>query len=109
MAKQQKQSTKQKASERTLEEIKVQSGKLVERVREIIEEGNARRIVIKKDGRSVMEIPLSVGVGGATAAVLLHPTLAAIGAFASLATDIRILVERRPEETNELPESSSAQ
>ena len=81
----------------TLEEIKVRGNQLGERLREIIEEGNARRIIVKKEGRSVMELPLSVGVGGAAAALVLSPTLAAIGAFASLASDLSIAVEREHE------------
>lgn len=78
----------------TLQEIKVKGNQLVDKVRDIIEEGNARRIIIKKDGRSVMEFPLSVGLGGAAAAILISPTLAAIGAFASLVSDVQIVVER---------------
>lgn len=78
----------------TIQEIKVKGNQLIDRVRDIIEEGNARRIIIKKDGRSVMEFPLSVGVGGAAAAILISPTLAAIGAFASLVSDVHVVVER---------------
>lgn len=81
-------------TEQALKEIKIRGNQLVDRVREVIEEGNARRIIVKKDGRTVMEFPLAVGVGGAAAAILLSPTLAAIGAFASLASDIHIVVER---------------
>ena len=81
-----------------MEEIKVKGNQLVDKFREIVEEGNARRISIRKDGKTVMEFPLSVGVGGATAAILLSPTLAAIGAFASLVSDVHVVVERRKEE-----------
>lgn len=77
-----------------IQEMKVKGHQLVDKAREVIEEGNARRLIIKKDGRIVMEFPLSVGVGGATAALLLSPTLAAIGAFAALATDVTIAIER---------------
>lgn len=80
-----------------LQEIKVRGNQLVDKVRDVLEEGNARRIIIKKDGRSVMEFPLSVGVGGAAAAILLSPTLAAIGAFASLASDVQLVIERHVE------------
>lgn len=83
-----------RSADQTLQEIKIKGNQLVDRVREVVEEGNARRIIVKKDGRTVMEFPLSVGVGGAAAAILLSPTLAAIGAFASLASDIHIVVER---------------
>lgn len=77
-----------------LEEIKVKGNQLVDKFREIIDEGNARRVSIRKDGRTLMEFPLSVGVGGATAAILLSPTIAAVAAIASLVSDVNIVVER---------------
>ena len=77
-----------------LEEIKVRGNQLVDKVRDIMEEGSARSLSIKKDGRTVFTIPLTVGVGGAAAAIFLHPTLAALGAFAALVTDVTIEVER---------------
>lgn len=84
------------------ERIEVKSGRLVDKVREIIEEGNARRIIIRKDGRTVLEFPLSVGVGGATAALLLAPTLAALGAFAALVSEVEVIIERPPEATSDM-------
>ena len=95
----------------TYEEIKARGSDLAERVRELIDEGNARRIIIKKEGKSVMEFPLSLGVGGAAAAVLIAPTIAAIGAFASLATDIRIVIEKEkanPGDKTSPPEATIA-
>lgn len=74
--------------------ITVKSNRLVDKVREIMEEGNARRIIIRKEGRTVMEFPLSVGVGGATAAIVLAPTLAAVGAFAALVSEVEVIIER---------------
>jgi len=78
----------------SMDEIKVKSGELVDKVKEIIEEGNARRVIIKKEDRTMLEFPLSVGVGGATAAIFFTPVLAAVGALAALVTDVKILVER---------------
>ena len=92
--------TRRKA-DKALQEIRVKGNQLVDRVREVIEEGNARRILVKKDGRTVMEFPLSVGVGGAAAAILLSPTLAALGAFASLASDIHVVIEHNDPEGGE--------
>ncbi len=80
----------------SLEEIKAKGSEIVDKVREIIEEGNARRIIIKKDDRTVMELPLSVGVGGVTAAIWFAAPLAAVGAFAALVSDVRIFIERMP-------------
>jgi hypothetical protein len=73
------------------EEHKVSGDKVIEKVKQIIHEGNVRRIIIKNDdGRTLIEIPLSVGVVGA----LLLPVWAAIGAVAALVTNCSIVVER---------------
>lgn len=80
--------------EKVTQEMKVKGNQLVDRVRGIIEEGNARRISIRKEGRSLIELPLSVGVGGATAALLISPMLAAVGAVAALVSDVEVVVER---------------
>ncbi len=96
------QTDKKSKQNATFEEIKARGEDLAQRVRDLIDEGNARRIVVKKDGRPVMEFPLSVGVGGAAAAVLIAPTIAAIGAFASLASDVRIVVEHSPKDGKEI-------
>lgn len=72
------------------ETIKVKGGQLVDKVKELVEEGNVRRIVIKQDERTIAEFPLTVGVIGAVFA----PMLAAVGAIAALVTDCRLEVER---------------
>ena len=74
----------------TTETLDVKGGHLVEKVRELLHEGNLRRIIIKDpDGKSVLEMPVTVGVFGFLAA----PTMAAIGAFAAVANDYTIEVE----------------
>jgi hypothetical protein len=79
------------ADERTWwETIKVEGGELLERVKELIHEGNVRRIVIRQGDRSVAEFPLTVGVVGTVAA----PMLAAVGAIAALLTNCSIQVQR---------------
>lgn len=90
----------------TMERIRVEGKQLVEKVREIIEEGSARRVILKKDGRTLMEFPLTVGVGGAAAAIMFAPVLAAIGAIAALVSDIDVLIERDAEDVSELPEET---
>jgi hypothetical protein len=73
------------------EEFKVSGDSLLSRIREIIHEGNIRRITIKNDeGQSLIEIPLTLGVIGA----VLLPVWAAIGAIAALAVNFRIVVEK---------------
>ena len=79
-----------------VEEIKVASNQLVDKVRELIEEGNVRRISIRKGEKTLFEIPLTVGAGFGAAAILLNPMLAAVGAAAALVADVTLEVEREP-------------
>jgi len=73
------------------EEFKVSGEDITEKIKEIIKEGNARRIIIKnEDGESVAEFPLTVGAVGA----LIAPILAAVGAIAALLTKCTIVVEK---------------
>ena len=73
------------------EEFRVEGEKLITKIKELIHEGNIRRIIIKdKEGKTVMEIPMTLGVVG----VLIAPQLAAIGAIAALLTEATILVEK---------------
>jgi CBS domain-containing protein len=76
----------------TREEFTVSSDDLIERVKQLLHEGNVNRIIVKDEkGRVMLEIPATVGVIGA----LLAPWLAALGVIAALATNCRIVVERR--------------
>jgi len=75
-----------------IEEISVSSENLIERVKELLHEGNVTRIVIKnEEGKVLLEIPATVGVLG----VVIAPWLAALGAIGALATNCTIAVERR--------------
>lgn len=72
-------------------EFRVRGEGLVAKLRELLHQGNIRRIIIKNDeGKILIEIPLTVGVVGA----LLLPVWAAIGAIAALAADLTIVVEK---------------
>jgi len=74
------------------EEFTVSSDDLVTKVKELIHEGNVRRIIVKDEaGKNLLEIPVTVGLIGA----LLAPWLAALGAIAALATRCTIVVERK--------------
>ena len=82
----------------TTEEHKVKGEGLVAKVKEIIHEGNVRRIVIRnEDGKDLIEIPLTIGVVG----TMLLPAWAAIGAIAALVTNCTILVEREDADEEE--------
>ena len=72
------------------ESFKVQGGELLDKVAQLVREGNVRRIVIKQGDRVVAEFPLTAGVVGAVFA----PVLAAVGALAALLTECQIAVER---------------
>lgn len=91
-----KSKTKAKASgtktDSRTEEFKVSGSDIVNKVKEAIEKGNARRLIIKNEkGVSIMEIPLTIGLVG----TLLAPYLAAVGAVTALATKCTIVVEKK--------------
>jgi len=77
------------------ETIRLQGSELLDRVKQIIHEGNVRRVVIKQGDGVVAEFPLTAGVVGA----LLVPVLAAIGALVALLKDCSIEVERGVEQS----------
>lgn len=85
------------ATENVIEEIKVAGNQLVDRVRELVEEGNVRRIIVKSKDRTLLEVPMTVAAGAGAAVILLSPVLAALGALAALLTDVTLVVERDPE------------
>ena len=72
------------------ESFKVAADQLVDAIKQIIHEGNVRRVIIKQDGRAVVEFPITVGVIG----TVFAPMLAAAGALAAVLTDCTIEVER---------------
>ena len=70
--------------------------RVIERIKKLVEEGNARRLLVKnRDGMTLIEVPLTVGVVGA----LLLPIWAAIAAIAAIVTDAVVTVEKRTDET----------
>jgi len=78
-----------------VEEIKVLGNELAEKVKELIHEGNVRRIIIKNEqGHTFVEIPVSVAAVGAVFA----PVLAAVGALAAMAAKFTIVVEKARED-----------
>jgi Domain of unknown function (DUF4342) len=83
------------------EEFHVMGEQLVTTVEQLLHEGNVRRIIIKHEGHTMLEIPLTIGVVG----VLLAPLLAAVGAIGAAVTHCTIEVVRTepPEQTGGLP------
>jgi hypothetical protein len=76
------------------ETIKIQGSELVDKFKQLVHEGNVRRVIIKQGDRSIAEFPLTAGVVG----VALAPILAAVGAIAALLNDCSIEVERGAQE-----------
>jgi hypothetical protein len=76
------------------EEIKIEGAELVKKVKELIQAGNVRRIIIKQDDQTLLEIPLTIGVAGVAAMTLFAPALVAIGAIAGIVTKCTLIVER---------------
>lgn len=77
------------------EEHRVSGEGLVAKVKELIHEGNVRRIIVKnEEGRTLLEIPLTVGVVGA----VFLPVLVAVGAIAALAKSYTLVVEKQEPE-----------
>jgi len=67
---------------------------LVDKVKQLIHEGNIRRVRVLHEGRTVLEIPLSIGAPAAAVTIMVAPVLAALGAFAALVTECTIEVEK---------------
>jgi hypothetical protein len=70
--------------------FKAGSDTVMDKVKEIIHEGNVRRVVVEHDGKTIAEFPLTVGVVGA----VLAPVVAALGALVAVLKDCTIHVER---------------
>lgn len=86
------------------EEIEVAGNEVVGRVKELIEQGNIRRIIIRNaEDQVLLEIPLTAGVVAGGAMVAFLPALAALGAFAALVARVKIEVIREVKEGEEIP------
>jgi len=76
------------------EEFRVNGEELITKIKNLVNEGNIRRIIIKdKEGKVIFEIPLTFGIISA----LIAPQLAAIGAIAALVTEATVIVEKADE------------
>ncbi len=79
----------------TNEKFTVSGSQLIEKVKQLIHAGNIRRVRLLHEGRTVLEIPLSIGAPAAAAVtIMVAPVLAALGAFAALITECTIEVEK---------------
>lgn len=87
--------------EKRVNEFKVQGEELLKKVKDLIHEGNIRKIIIKDDkGQTYLEIPLTLGVVGA----LIAPVLAAVGALAAMASNFNVeIVKNTPDTPQKQP------
>jgi len=76
------------------EKFTVSGDQLVEKIKQLIHEGNIRKVRLIHKGKTVFEIPLTIGAPAAAAMIMAAPVLAAIGAFAALVTECTIEVEK---------------
>ena len=74
----------------TIELLEAKGGRAIDALKELVHQGNIRKVSVKQDGRTIAEFPLTLGVVGAAVA----PVWAAIGAMAALVTDCTIELER---------------
>lgn len=93
------------------EELSVSGGQLLERLQELIQSGNIRRLIIKDstNGRVLLEVPLTLGVvAGASMMFFVPPFLAAVGAIAALVAKVHIVVERYSDPADALKEKTTS-
>lgn len=79
----------------TWESFKAEGSNVIEKLKDLLKEGNVRRIVVEHEGRTVAEFPLTIGVVG----VVLAPVFAAVAAVVAIVKDCTIKVERDPQAT----------
>lgn len=89
------------------EEISVLGSQLGSKIKELIEEGNVRRILVQDmQGKTLLEIPLNLGVAAGAGLLFLAPLLAGLGAIATVVTRARVVIERYEDPNAKVPGSS---
>jgi hypothetical protein len=79
------------------EKFTVAGGQVVDKVKQLVHAGNIRKVRLIHEGKTIIEIPLSLGAPVVVAGIIWTPVLAAIGAFAALVTECTIEVEKTRE------------
>lgn len=86
-------------SESLTERVSVAGDELVDKIKNLIEEGNVRRLIIRKPGgETLMEIPLTAGVAVSGVLAVMAPVIAAVGAMAALVTKFEVDIVRSDED-----------
>lgn len=79
------------------EEFEVTLGNVVTKISELIREGNVRRIVLKRGGKTLLQVPVNAGLTVGAITALVAPLLLGVGAVAAVVTKVTIVVERPPQ------------
>jgi hypothetical protein len=79
------------------EEIEVAANNVIEQVQALMREGNVRRLIIKHEGNTVLEVPVTIAAIAGFATLYLSPILAALGALAGLVARVQVVIEREGE------------
>jgi hypothetical protein len=80
----------------SVEEFSISGDALVSTIKKLIHQGNIRRIIIKnEDGRTLIEIPLTIGVVGGVISAALFPVVAAVGVIGAMVTHLKLVVEKK--------------
>ncbi len=80
----------------TAEEFKISGDVLVAKIKELIAQGNIRRIIIKnEEGHTLIEIPMTVGVIGSVISATLFPVVAAVGVIGAMVANLTVVIERQ--------------
>lgn len=80
------------------EEIEIAANQVIEQVQNLIREGNVRRLIIKHEGNTVLEVPVTIAAIAGVATLYMAPLLAALGALAGLVARVQVVVEREGEQ-----------
>ena len=91
----------------TKEKVTISGNQLVDKIKQLINQGNITRVRLLHDERPLLDIPLTIGIPVAAATVLYAPVLAALGAIAALVTECTLEIERAantPEEEVDIPD-----
>ncbi|WP_421655063.1 DUF4342 domain-containing protein [Leptothermofonsia sp. ETS-13] len=79
-----------------VEEFKISGDALVSKIKELIHQGNIRRIILKtEEGNTLIEIPLTVGVVGGVLSAAIFPVIAAIGVIGALVAHLTVVIEKK--------------
>jgi len=95
-------SENEKKDKTFIEEIEIAGSELVQKVKELIQDANATRLIIRKpDGDVLIEVPIVAGAAVSGALTLFTPVLAAIGAIGALVAQVKIEIIRKKDDSPE--------